>query len=92
MADPPAASDPATANSAHAESASHPGMPRWVKAAVAVVLVLVVVLVVSKLVGVEHGPGRHGDGAGAPASQAAPSDAGAAGHTPPAGIPEHGAP
>ena len=33
--------------------------PRWVKITGLVVLVLVVLLVVSSLLGVEHGPGRH---------------------------------
>ena len=61
------------------EREKHPGMPRWVKAAIAVVLVVVVVLVVGKLTGVEHGPGMHG-GSG-----------GAEGHTAPPGL-GHGAP
>ena len=41
------------------QRSSHPGAPRWVKVAGIVVFVLIVVLVVSKLAGVEHGPGRH---------------------------------
>lgn len=57
-----------------ADSGRPPGMPRWVKVSGIVILVLVAVLVVSKLAGIEHGPGRH------PGSGANP------GHTPPAGM------
>lgn len=57
------------------------GAPRWVKALGLVVLVLVLVLVVSKLAGVDHGPGMHssGDRPATTATQTAP-----AGHVPPA--------
>ena len=74
---------------------AHPGAPRWVKAAVAVIVVLIVVLVVSKLVGADHGPGRHG-GTQTPAAEASRTTdtrpAEAAGHVPPEGVPGHGAP
>lgn len=39
---------------------SPPGAPPWVKVTGIVVLVAVVVLIVFKLAGIEHGPGRHG--------------------------------
>ena len=100
MADLPPTPSDASAGAAPAGAASagrdaHPGMPRWVKAAIAVVLVLVVVLVIGKLVGVDHGPGMHGGKGQTPASRvsedgAAPP-AGAEGHTPPPGI-DHGQP
>ena len=99
MADlPPTSSVAQTAAAASAGAASggrdpHPGMPRWVKAAIAVVLVLVVVLVVGKLVGVNHGPGMHGGNGQTPASQVgedgATPPAGVEGHTPPAGAEGH---
>ena len=104
MADlPPTPSDARTAGAASAERGSHPGMPRWVKAAIAVVLVLVVVLVIGKLAGVEHGPGMHGGNGKTPASQVSKDEAtpgagaeqntppAADGHTPPPGV-DHGQP
>jgi hypothetical protein len=36
------------------------GMPRWVKVFLIVAFLLVVAFVVTKLAGVEHGPGLHG--------------------------------
>ena len=106
---PPAPADAQSAGSASTGAASagrdsHPGMPRWVKAAIAVVLVLVVVLVIGKLVGVDHGAGMHDgngqttasqvseDGATPPAgAEGRTPPAGAEGHTPPPGI-DHGQP
>lgn len=44
-------------------------MPRWVKVFLIVVVVLAAAFVVTRLAGVEHGPGRHGPPGG--------------GHTPP---------
>jgi hypothetical protein len=35
------------------------GMPRWVKVFVIIVIVLVVAFIVSRLFGVQHGPGLH---------------------------------
>jgi hypothetical protein len=35
------------------------GMPRWVKAFVIVGLVIVLLVVVTLLLGIKHGPGRH---------------------------------
>lgn len=59
-----------------------PGIPRWVKVSGAIILLLVAVLAVSKVAGVEHGPGRHsGSDNGrdhAPPAGAAPN------HAPPA--------
>lgn len=76
---------PATASE---PSARPPGMPRWVKVTGLVILVLVAILVVSKVAGVEHGPGRH-SGSDRP-GQTQP--AGSGGHTgPPPGI-THGSP
>jgi hypothetical protein len=51
--------------------AEHGGMPRWVKVFLGVVLVLVALLVIGKVTGIggEHGPGRHGGGSDAPASE-----------------------
>lgn len=39
----------------------HPGMPRWLKLSLAVIVALVLVLIVVGLLGVgpQHGPGRH---------------------------------
>jgi hypothetical protein len=68
-------------------------MPRWVKAATAVVLVLVVVLMIGKLAGVEHGPSMHGGGGETPATRVtddgASPPAGSEGHSPPAGAESH---
>ena len=108
--DPPVADVPSTAADGSGAGAAprardaHPGMPRWVKAAIAVVLVLIVALVIGKLAGVEHGPGMHGGDARTPASQvsedrpAPRSDAegpaspsGAEAHAPPPGV-DHGQP
>jgi hypothetical protein len=36
------------------------GMPRWVKVFLVIAILLVVTFVVTKLAGVEHGPGLHG--------------------------------
>ena len=59
------------------------GPPRWVKVLVAAVLVLVLALVISKLAGVDHGPGMHGgDSDAAPTTHTGPP-AGVEGHVPP---------
>lgn len=39
---------------------AHPGMPRWVKAFVVVGALLLVLIVVTRVTGGGHGPGRHG--------------------------------
>jgi len=92
---PPASPDASPRGSVSEDGDAHPGMPRWVKAAVAVVLVLVVVLVIGRLTGVEHGPGLHGGDGQTPASQVsedgATPPAGVEGHQPPPGV-EHGQP
>jgi hypothetical protein len=36
------------------------GMPRWVKVFLIVAILLVVAFVMTKLAGVQHGPGLHG--------------------------------
>ena len=46
----------------HDASGEPPPRPGWVKVLLLVVVLLAVVLVVSKLLGVEHGPSRHGSG------------------------------
>lgn len=40
-------------------TAGPPGMPRWVKVFAAIVALLVLALVVSKVLGADHGPGMH---------------------------------
>jgi flagellar biogenesis protein FliO len=35
------------------------GMPRWVKVFLIIAIVLVVAFVVSRLLGIQHGPGLH---------------------------------
>ena len=70
-------------------------MPRWVKAAIAVVLALVVALIIGKVAGVEHGPGMHGGSGQTPAPRVTEDGQtpppGAEGHTPPPGV-DHGRP
>ena len=51
-------------------------MPRWVKAFIAAVVILVVLFLVSMLLGVEHGPGRHATGGGSVAAMAPAQEAG----------------
>ena len=58
------------------------GMPRWMKILIGAVLVVVAVLIISKLAGVEHGPGMHGGSDAAPTTHTGPP-AGVEGHTPP---------
>jgi hypothetical protein len=41
-----------------------PPMPRWVKIFLAVVLIIVAALLISRALGVQHGPGMHGASAG----------------------------
>jgi hypothetical protein len=36
-----------------------PRMPRWVKVLLAIVILLIAAFVISRLAGVEHGPGLH---------------------------------
>jgi hypothetical protein len=38
------------------------GMPRWVKVFLVIIVVLVLALIVSWLLGVQHGPGLHNPG------------------------------
>ena len=59
MPDSDSCEDAPDDTSAPPKPASPPGAPRWVKATVIAVLLVIVVLVVSQLVGVDHGPGRH---------------------------------
>lgn len=39
-----------------------PGLPRWVKVFIILAIGLAVAFVVTKLAGLEHGPGLHGPG------------------------------
>lgn len=41
-----------------------PPMPRWVKIFLAVVLIIAAALLISRALGVQHGPGMHGASAG----------------------------
>ncbi|MGQ0842826.1 MAG: hypothetical protein ACT4QF_01705 [Sporichthyaceae bacterium] len=43
---------------------ARPPTPRWVKATLALVVAIVLVLLATAILGGEHGPGRHGLGAG----------------------------
>lgn len=45
---------------------SQPGMPRWVKSFIAVIVVLVLAFLGVRLIGGDHGPGRHAPEGGAP--------------------------
>lgn len=73
------------------------GTPRWVKVFGIIAAVVVLLVVLALLFG--GGPGRHGPGRHAGSDDAggrtAPTDVtksgGVVGHTPPPGIPEHGA-
>jgi hypothetical protein len=47
------------------------GMPRWVKVFIVIAIVLVLAFIVSRLLGVQHGPGLHSP-PGASSGQAAP--------------------
>ena len=51
-------------------------MPRWVKPFIAAVVILVVLFLVSMLLGVEHGPGRHATSGGSVAAVAPAQEAG----------------
>ena len=46
-----------------------PGMPGWVKAFIAVVVLIVLLFLGSMLLGVKHGPGRHADAGVSAAAQ-----------------------
>lgn len=62
------------------EAAKPPPRPTWVKVLLAAVAVVLLVFVVLKLLGVEHGPSRHGSSALVPSSPmvvAASSETGA---------------
>ena len=57
------------------------GTPRWVKIFAAVIAIVVLFLIVSTLLGVKHGPGRHLS----PGDHKPPSSVTESGHRPPAG-------
>ncbi len=52
-------SDSGKEPAARREVGPSPGMPRWVKILLVVGLVVALAFLISSLVGVEHGPGRH---------------------------------
>ena len=68
----PDSDDTPTGAAATSRPAEHPGMPKWVKALIGlVVAILVVLLIVKAAGGGGHGPGRHtglGDSAAVAAS------------------------
>lgn len=102
----PAAFEDTRGDDAKPAGQSPPGAPRWVKVTAIVIVVVVLALIVSKLAGVEHGPGRHGGSDGqTPSSVVAPDAAssgqssggqvpraGGEGHARPAGVRQHDAP
>ena len=51
--------DQTDATGVEAADAGERGMPRWVKIFIAVTAVLILALVATKLLGMDHGPGRH---------------------------------
>lgn len=66
---------------------AQPKVPRWVKVlAIIAVVVALAVIVVMKISGGQHGPGRHLPGG---SSGEAPATVPGGGHTPPPGI-DHG--
>ena len=70
MAEPPPYPEPGD-DTAVRPTPGPAGMPRWVKAFIIVAIVLALVLIVSLLLGVQHGPGLHSP-AGGPGGQTAP--------------------
>jgi hypothetical protein len=62
--------DPAVGATTELEHDVPPGMPRWVKVSLIIVLALVLLVVVAQVTGIagEHGPGRHGGGDATPSS------------------------
>ena len=62
MADPSSIPESARGAADHADGASAPAMPRWVKVFGTIILVLVLLFVVLRLTGLggQHGPARHG--------------------------------
>lgn len=56
-----------------------PGMPRWAKAGAIVAVVIMLVLVIGKVAGIEHGPGRHSSDT----TKSEPTKSSDAGHKPP---------
>jgi hypothetical protein len=57
MADPTPYSE---AEDDTARRPSGPGMPRWVKISLVIAILLILAFVVTRLLGVQHGPGLHG--------------------------------
>ena len=76
MVSAPDSDDSRIGASSTSRPAEHPGMPKWVKALIGlVVAIFVVLLIVKAASGGGHGPGRH-TGLGDPAAVAALTSAG----------------
>jgi hypothetical protein len=58
MADPPMDQEPADDTGVR-PGPGPTGMPRWVKVFLIIAIVLAAALIVSRLAGVQHGPGLH---------------------------------
>lgn len=92
MADHPDASPPPISQ---ADRDRPPGVPRWVKVSAALILLVVAALVISRVAGVEHGPGLHSGSTASPdptppaatSPRPTPPAGAGAGHTgPPPGV------
>jgi len=59
MGDPPPYPDTDDDTGVGAGRAPTTGMPRWVKVFLIIAIVLVLALVISRLLGIQHGPGLH---------------------------------
>ncbi len=65
MADPSPLRDSATSTGADPDDGSTAGTPRWVKVFGIIAFIVILFFVVSLLLGVRHGPGRHAASVGA---------------------------
>ena len=81
MAGPPRNPEPGEDPGVGTDRGSPPRMPRWVKWPAIIIGVLILVLIVLRLTGFEHGPGRHTPGGDAPPASVAPGG----GHAPAGG-------
>jgi flagellar biogenesis protein FliO len=62
MADNPRTSDSGEDINVRPEHESSTGMPRWVKVFLIIAIILALAFVVTRLAGVQHGPGLHSQG------------------------------
>ena len=79
MADPSPLRDSAASTGADPDDGSTAGTPRWVKVFGIIAFIVILFFVVSLLLGVRHGPGRHA------------VSGGASGHVSPLAVTEPGA-